>query len=291
MLASEEATPDQWQAARILWRKMGFVSTPLDDGTVVPVNPDVPKLSGANAATPRRRPLRKAAPPPLAVPPAPYGANATRGLQGGRGDRTGEAEDEDVSAGEWEPAGAGRDDERAVLTTSDRGAGRNEDADGDSHSVRFQPEDCPNPDCDQHGEGGRSRKPVSNMQSCGMRESARTFLAVRIKELEEEIVGLRALLGAADRPESGGRRSPLPTARTDATLVTKKAAAAAFEKWKAELDAKAVEWARAWAERDARMEAEMDARCPASEGWFRLGCGARVRPRDGPPVPMAGEGI
>jgi hypothetical protein len=66
---------------------------------------------------------------------------------------------------------------------------------------------------------------------------------------------------------------------------------AAFLKWKAGLDVRHAEYARRWAAYEAANEAAMDARCPASEGWLKIGSGCRIRPHDRPEPPMQGEGI
>lgn len=64
-----------------------------------------------------------------------------------------------------------------------------------------------------------------------------------------------------------------------------------FQKWLREHEARHAEWARLAAENDARIEAEMDAKCPASEGWHKINRSVRIRFK-GTPLPLLyGDGI
>lgn len=67
---TDEATDEDWAKARRLWRRMGFVSTPMPDGEIVKADLAGVPLS-ANAASPPPPPVRKVVPARLPVVPPP----------------------------------------------------------------------------------------------------------------------------------------------------------------------------------------------------------------------------
>ena len=63
------------------------------------------------------------------------------------------------------------------------------------------------------------------------------------------------------------------------------------EQWAA-IDAQHAEWERLAKENDARIEAELNAKYPASDGWVGTGTQIRMRLRDDPEViEFYGDGI
>lgn len=68
-MPTDQPTDAQWHATQVLWRRLGFVSTPMPDGTVVPVAKGE-ELAAIDPASPPPRP-RKPDPPRLSVTPPP----------------------------------------------------------------------------------------------------------------------------------------------------------------------------------------------------------------------------
>jgi len=77
MTPTDEATEEEWTKARRLWRRMGFISTPMPDGEVVKADLAGVPVSAAVASPPPVSP-RKPEPPrlPTVPPPVDYKARA-----------------------------------------------------------------------------------------------------------------------------------------------------------------------------------------------------------------------